>query len=87
MEYEHLSAQVPGPGQYYPRKYYPHVKMLGIKESHRQYPYFLTGPGKPKPKSKKKLLPREQWKHPEQLRFTTFKKIKMNITKKGKDGI
>jgi len=59
MEYEHLSAQVPGPGQYYPRKHYPHVKMRGVKESNFKYPYFHKGPGKPKPKPKKKVLPKD----------------------------
>ena len=82
MEFEHLSAQVPGPGQHYPRKHYPHVKMRGVKETARKYPHFLTGPGKPKVRPKTKPLPKEQWKHPEQLKFKTFKKIKM-INDKG----
>ena len=59
MEYEHLSAQVPGPGQYYPRKHYPHVKMRGVKESNFKYPYYLTGNGKNKVEAKKKVLPKD----------------------------
>jgi hypothetical protein len=88
MEYEHLSAMVPGPGQYYPRKHYPHKKMKGVEEKARKYGYFTKGAGKPKPAKKVKPLPKDQWKHPEQVRFKTFRKIEMIHKKKGgKDGI
>ena len=59
MEFEHLSATVPGPGQYYPRKHYPHHKMRGVTEKFRKYGYFTKGPGKPKPRPKTKPLPKD----------------------------
>ena len=59
MEYEHLSAMVPGPGQYYPRKLYPHVNPRGVVEKSRKYGYFTKGPGRIKPKPKKRPLPKD----------------------------
>ena len=74
MEYEHLSAQVPGPGQYYPRKHYSHVNMRGVKESAQKFGYYLTGPGKAKKSVKLKPMPKGEMRNPESLVFETFNK-------------
>jgi hypothetical protein len=39
--------------------------MRGIKESHRKFGYFLTGPGKPKKSTKLKPMPKADLRHPE----------------------
>ena len=77
MEFEHMSAKVPGPGQYYPRKHYLNVDMKGVSEKYRKFPHYLTGPGKPKKEVKIKPLPKEQYKYPEQMKYKTFSKINM----------
>ena len=62
------------------------VNPRGIEEKYRKFPYYLTGPGKPKKETKKKPMPKDQFKHPEQLKYDTFNKLKMREAK-GKDGI
>lgn len=34
MEFEYLSARVPGPGHYHPRKHYPHKSMTKVKQQY-----------------------------------------------------
>ena len=74
MEYEHVSALVPGPGQYYPRKHYPHHKVAGVQEKNRKFGYYISGPGKPKKPVKLKSKPKDKLYYPEPVNFTTFNK-------------
>jgi hypothetical protein len=87
MEYEHLSALSPGPGQYFPRKHYPHHRLRGVKENPRKYGYYTKGPGAPKKAVKLKPLGKDQFLHPEKLTYDTFQKIEAKHKSKGADGI
>lgn len=63
------------------------VNPRGVDEKFRKFPHYLTGPGKPKKEVKKKPMPKDQFKYPEQLKYETFSKKDMVYKKMGMDGI